>query len=657
MNLVNDPTDYSTLPEALEAVCGEDRAITFIESGKEEREVSFGSLRDRALMILHHFQAKGINRGDQLILLLDRNEQFIDAFWACLLGGITAVPIAAGISREHRHKLFRIFAKLERPYLYTGQRNWERVGQFAKENAMDDQYVELRRRTILAESIHDVPQRGVAVTPAAGDTAFIQFSSGSTSDPKGVVLTHRNILANIRDIIEAAAFTPQDISLSWMPLTHDMGLIGFHLNMLVARISHTLMSTDLFIRRPLLWMQLASDKKANILCSPNFGYRHFLKVLDQRKLTDVDLSHVRLIFNGAEPISARLCDEFLDAMARYRLPRAAMFAVYGLAEASLAVSFPAVHKEYEFIDVDRGALGIGDRVVAQPADVKGAMRLVSVGRPIGACQVKITGHDGEEFAEGVVGHVLIRGPNVTSGYYADPEQTDAVTRGGGWLDTGDLGFFSDGELYITGRTKDVMFVNGQNFYAHDLENLAVQAGHLELGKVVVGACRDPASETEEIVVFVAHRGDLEDFPPIQREVTRLFAEYAGAEVSHVVPVARVPKTTSGKIQRYVLERAFETGEYDEVIKQLAVSTASEEQAPSSGLERDLLEICRRVLEDPGIGPDTNLFEIGANSLKLIEIHTEFETKYPGRFELDDLFDHPTLRALAAFLGQKEASTV
>ena len=245
--------------------------------------VSFGELHERALGILYHLQKLGAKRGDKLILFLGNNEQFIDAFWAAVLGGIVPVPVALGISDEHRHKLLRIARKLGKPFIYTERRSLDRIGAFAAQAGEADVFAGLQlarvprgRRWMTSRA----PASRIRAQP--GDIAFIQFSSGSTSEPKGVVLTHANILANSRGATEAAKFTPDDVSLSWMPLTHDMGLIGFHIFMFANRIHCHLMPTELFIRRPLLWLTFATRKRATILCSPNFGYKHYLKVLGDR---------------------------------------------------------------------------------------------------------------------------------------------------------------------------------------------------------------------------------------------------------------------------------------------------------------------------------------------------------------------------------------
>ncbi len=646
--------EYQTLTEALTTLRNSDRRITYIATQDRSRSVLLSDLYLRAIGILRYLQDRGIRRGDQLIVLLNNNERFIDVFWACLYGGIIPVPIAVGVSDEQRFKLFRVYEKLPNAFVYTDRPIWHRLHDFAHSRGIADVSDEMQSRCMLSDNIHDTSQPGDIANVNRDDVAFIQYSSGSTSEPKGIVLTHGNLLANIGDIVQAARFTPDDISLSWMPLTHDMGLIGFHLNMLVSQMHHYLMDTEVFIRRPLSWLQVASSARANILCSPNFGYRHFLRLFNKRQFdgADVDLSQVRLIFNGAEPISASLCEEFLRALEPYGLRRKAMFPVYGLAEASLAVSFPHLDRDLRWQDIDRGAAGMGDAVRSAPGDAQ-AMRCVSVGHAIGRCRMRIVGNDQRPLPDGTIGRILINGPNVTPGYYLDPGATEAAIDGEGWLDTGDLGFLEDGELFITGREKDVLFVNGQNFYAHDLEAVALQSGRLQLGKVAVGSYRDEGSDTDKVLVFVLHRGDLGDFVTLARDVTGYINEHTGAEVSEVVPVSRMLKTTSGKLQRFALVQAYLAGEFDEdraMLQQLAASVERDE--PVTNIERRLRDICDQALGDIRLGRHDNFFETGASSLKLIEIHEQIENAFPGRVELMDLFDFPTLAELAEFLEQR-----
>lgn len=648
----------NTLTALLEANRKLDRSITYLEGENDSTEVSFGELYERAIGILYHLQRIGARRGDKLILLLSNNEQFIDAFWAAILGGIVPVPVAPGISDEHRHKLLRIARKLGEPYIYSERRALDRIGTFAASVGEADTFQKLRARAFLTDDLDDISKPGKPYQAQPSDTAFIQFSSGSTSEPKGVVLTHANIIANCQGTETAVGLCESDRSLSWMPLTHDMGLIGFHIMMFASGVHLHLMPTELFVRRPLLWLSFASRIRATILCSPNFGYRHYLKVLGDRSIAELDLSPVRLIFNGAEPISVALCNEFLERLAPARLNRNAMFPVYGLAEASLAVSFPPVGAPLQTISLNRHRMNVGDPVEQTDPAGRDAIELISEGVAIPYSRVRIAGDDDQQLPEGRIGHVHISGDNVTKGYFENPEANAQAFTADGWLRTGDLGVVFGGNLYITGRAKEIIFVNGQNYYPHDLEAIAQRAPGLDLGKVVAAGVRPRGGQTEQLVVFVLHRGDTADFLPIATEVARLINEQAGLEVAEVVPVKRIPKTTSGKIQRHLLEESYLDGEFDAELRALAELRAAQrgpQSASLSEIEDHLRVICEAALPGKRVGVEDNLFEIGASSLKLIEIHEQIDKQYPGLIDLTELFDFPTIAELARHLEDKLAA--
>jgi acyl-CoA synthetase (AMP-forming)/AMP-acid ligase II/acyl carrier protein len=648
----------TTLTEVIENNRAFPRSLTYLEGENDRRDLPFAELYERALGILYHLQKIGARRGDKLILFLNNNEQFLDVFWAAILGGMVPVPVALGISDEHRHKLLRIARRLGQPYLYTERRSLERVGTFAAQAGESEVFEALRRRVFLVDDVDDISRAGTVQRVTSDDTAFIQFSSGSTSEPKGVVLTHGNILANAYGATEVGGFCERDVSLSWMPLTHDMGLIGFHLVMFVNRVHAHLMPTELFVRRPLLWLSFASQVRASILCSPNFGYKHYLKVLGDRSVEGLDLSAVRLIFNGAEPISVELCEEFLARLAPAQLKRNAMYPVYGLAEASLAVSFPPVGAPLKSITLNRHHMNPGAAVEIVAASDRDAIRLVSEGRAIPYCRVRIADDEDRELPPERIGHVHMTGDNVTRGYYEDREANAAAFAADGWLRTGDLGLIHQGDLYISGRAKEIIFVNGQNYYPHDLEAIAQRAPGLELGKVVAAGVRARGEDIERLVVFVLHRGAVEEFLPLATQVARLINEQTGLEVAAVVPVKRIPKTTSGKIQRHLLEENYADGEFDAELRELTALRAAQ-RGPESGsrtdIEEKLKNICDAALEGKRVGVHDNLFEIGASSLKLIEIHEQIDREYPGKVDLTELFDFPTIAELAEHLQSKLAA--
>lgn len=647
----------TTLTALMEANRGAPRSLTYLEGEHETRSVSYGALYERALGILYRLQRLGARPGDKLILLLSANEPFVDAFWAAVLGGIIPVPVAPGISDEHRHKLLRIARALKDPFLYTEQRLLERIGNFALAHGESALYESLRPRAFLVEELDVLGRSGKLHRAQPQDIAFIQYSSGSTSTPKGIVLTHANLMANVHGVSTAAAFTDSDVSLSWMPLTHDMGLIGFHIIMFANRVDTHLMATELFVRRPLLWLQTAARVRASILCSPNFGYRHYLKVLGERPVGTLDLSAVRLIFNGAEPISVELCDEFMTRLAPTGLKRTAMYPVYGLAEASLAVSFPQPGAPYQATRFDRHQLGLNAAPAVLPAGSRDALQLMSVGGAIPHCALRIADAADQLLPAGRVGHIHIRGENVTPGYFQDDASNAASFTADGWLRTGDLGLLHAGELYITGRDKEILFVNGQNYYPHDLERIAEQVAGLEAGKVAVVGVRPAEAAAELLLVFVLHRGELSDVLPLAREVTRRVGEQSGLEVDAVVPVQRIPKTTSGKLQRYLLAADYLAGKFDAELAELERlgGTRTALAGQGSAIEQQLRIICESELDGRHIDVEQSLFDIGASSLKLIAIHERIDRTWPGLVDVTDIFEHPSVMALSAFIEARIAT--
>lgn len=439
--------------------------------------------------------------------------------------------------------------------------------------------------------------------------------------------------------------------MSWMPLSHDMGLIGFHLAQLASGIEHAIMRTELFARRPLLWLDLASQRRCTVLCSPNFGYQHYLRQYEHRPPQGLDLSAVRLIFNGAEPISADVCRRFMQTMAPHGLRAGAMFAVYGLAEASLAVSFAPRGAPLDTVVVDPTRLRVGEPVRHEALNGGRVSELVKVGQPLPGVELRIVDDSGATLDSGRLGHLLIRGDNVTAGYYQDPARSAEVISADGWLATGDLGFIWDGQLVIAGREKDLVIINGQNHYPHDLERIAAEVVDIEANRVAAAGVQGP-SGTEELAFFVIHRAGVADFMPKVVELRRKIQQQTGLDAVHVLPVRQIPKTSSGKLQRYALATAFERGEFEaeraEIARLLEQRNVSEPRSGTPTAQR-LQQICAGFVVDRPLTPQTNLLEIDLNSLTLARIHEAIECEFPQRVQVTDLFDYPTLEQLAQFL--------
>jgi acyl-CoA synthetase (AMP-forming)/AMP-acid ligase II len=368
--------------------------------------------------------------------------------------------------------------------------------------------------------------------------------------------------------------------------------------MLANGIEQHFWPTDAFARRPLRWTKLATRTGATILSSPNFGMRHYVYAAGNSILTDVDLGRVRLIINGGGPISPSICEHFNERLPPYGLDAGALFPGYGLAEATLVVTVKRPGSVWSVLYFDRHELTPGRKVhILSPTHPR-ALGLVSLGPAIPDMALRITGTDGGELPEAYVGHIWIRGPAVSAGFYRDAAATAATRSADDWVDTGDIGLVIDEKLYITGQSKEIMFIDGQNYYPHDIEQVAASVKAIGPGRLVAAGCRRARVEVDELTLFVDHRGDLESFVPIIRALRHTIGTQMGLEVRHVVAVPSIPRTTSGKIQRVALERAFIDGEFD---AQLAAQAEVEARSgtvkvPRTATEQEVLAICCETLD-------------------------------------------------------------
>jgi amino acid adenylation domain-containing protein/non-ribosomal peptide synthase protein (TIGR01720 family) len=648
-----------TLADIIEQRASSPRVgITFIEGADAEQFLSYNNLYHLALRTLGCLQGRGIQAGNELVFQVPDNRTFTILFWACILGGIIPVPLTIGQNDEHRQKLFNIWRILNRPWLATSTAQLTRIGDFADQKGLQDLYRQAEQSTFdidtLAVGKIGYADNGKLFDVKEDDIAFIQFSSGSTGNPKGVVLTHKNLITNVAAIAAGADYTPDDSTLSWMPLTHDMGLIGFHISPLFSGMQQSIMSTEAFIRRPSLWLEKATEHKSSILASPNFGYKYVLKHLRSCDAVKLDLSAVRVLYNGAEPISISLCDEFTEMMKEFHFRGKAMCPVYGLAEASLAVSMSGMQDEVKYITLDRNHLTEGDRAVFT-TDPRNGVQFANVGTAVKDCWIRITDHCGAILEDATIGEVHIKGDNVTRGYYNNEGETRIVFRENGWLNTGDLGFMMDGSLFITGRAKDIIFLNGQNYYPHDIEAMAATLDGIELNKVVIAGCFSETEQRDEVMAFVFHRGSVESFVPVAKALKEHVSSMVGLVVDRVIPVKDIPRTTSGKLQRYKLIHAYKNSEFREVEEKLdllvreAQPTKGNLFKPVNEAEEKLMEIWQTAFHIEEIPETANFFELGGNSLKAVEISMQLNKEFGYQLTLETIYKYPTIRTLASGL--------
>jgi acyl-CoA synthetase (AMP-forming)/AMP-acid ligase II len=493
------------------------KGITFIKGNAEEEVLYYDQLIREAMQVLGSLQQRGIQSGDELILQVEDNRTFIILFWACIFGKIIPVPLSTGNQDDHKLKLLKVYQTLNRPWLVCDQQQLDRLEKYATENDHTDLFKTIRQNTFAPGELESAEQPGIIQKTDTADIAYIQFSSGSTGEPKGVILTHANLVANITDIASRSGVDADDRMLSWMPLTHDMGLICFHLTGVIAAAAQYLMPTTLFVRRPVLWIEKANEHKISLLYSPNFGYSYFLAAFNSAsgEAAGWDLSSIRIIYNGAEPISHELCERFIHTLGQYGLRATAMYPGYGMAEASVAVCLPNPGDPMRSYNVNRKSLKTGKKIKLVDKDESG-VSFMEVGYPIPQCRVRIADDNDNELKDECLGNIQIAGANVTAGYYNNEAATEKVITTDGWLRTGDLGFFINGRLVITGRAKNIIILYGQNYYPQDIERAVEQVQGIGPGKVVACGVKNPSSWKEELVLFILFKEKLPQFVALIR---------------------------------------------------------------------------------------------------------------------------------------------
>jgi amino acid adenylation domain-containing protein/non-ribosomal peptide synthase protein (TIGR01720 family) len=628
------------------------KGVFFINSSENTEYISYPELLKEAYYLLSLLRSRGVKPGSELIFQLDDNRKFLTTFWACIIGNIKAVPINPANTPETRKKLINVWNSLEKPYVISTAKIFQNLLSKLDSDELKH-YNENRFINFELNFDNDVTQIETNEINE-NDIAFIQFSSGSTGNPKGVTLTHKNLLTNIEAIIYNSNLTPNDSTLGWMPLTHDLGLIGFHLVPILAGINQYLIPTEVFVRRPTLWIEKINEHRVSFTASPNFGYKHFLSFFKPEIQPNWDLSCVKRILNGAEPISATLCNEFLTELAPYGLQKTTMFPVYGMAEASLAVAFPEPDSLFESITISRYKLFIGDEIELNSDGIK----FVCVGKAVKHCSFRINNNENIPLGEGKIGNIEIKGENVTKGYYNNSEANKSTFTSDGWLRTGDLGFVLNNKLYITGRAKDIIFSNGLNIYPHDLERIIEEEAAIETGKVVICGVPNTDKQRDEIVAFVYFKGKTVDFVPFIQLIKSKVSKRVSLDIDYVLPVKSIEKTTSGKVKRFFYSDNFLKGNFNDIIQEIDAILSENKKnkqilAPENELEQKLYELWLEILQHKTISTIDNFFEIGGNSLRANMLIGRIAKEFNAEISIREVFKFSTIKEMAKLLSDKK----
>jgi fatty-acyl-CoA synthase len=539
-------TEPGTLLEALE------RAARFPEAGlrlldrREQAEwLGWSAVLEEAQKVAEGLHTLGIRKGDCVALVYPTEKDFFSAFFGALMAGAVPVPlyppVRLGRLEEYHARTSSLLRAVESRVVLASPRVRKILGRAIADADPD-----------LGCLVLEELQQARVSLPAAGsdDLALVQFSSGTTVDPKPVALTHRAVMAQVKSLNAFWPDSPEvrQTGASWLPLYHDMGLIGCVLPALERPSELTLIPPELFVARPSVWLRAISRYRATVSPAPNFAYGLCVEKIRDEEMEGIDLSCWRVALNGAEPVAPSALRAFAERFSKWGFEPRALTPVYGLSEAALAVTFSSIERHFQSQSFDRRALAEEGVAMSDPA----GMELVSVGQPLPGFQISVRDPSGRERGEAHVGRIWVRGPSLMKGYLNRPDITAEALREG-WLDTGDLGFCLQGELYITGRAKDALIVRGQNHDPAEIERALWALPAVRTGCAAAVSHRPDTGEAEEIWLFVERSRSA--CPDGEREIERackqeiLKATAVAVDRVVVLQPGTLPRTSSGKVRR------------------------------------------------------------------------------------------------------------
>ncbi|MFF0209240.1 amino acid adenylation domain-containing protein [Streptomyces althioticus] len=543
--------------EALRRAAARGRGdIVHVHADGSEHRRTYASLVPEASRVLAGLRRAGLRPGDQVILQCDVTEDFLAVLWGCVLGGFVAVPLTVPASYDTPSaaltKLEGIWRMLGRPWIVCS------AGREAGLRAVAAQQDWPGPRITTADALREAPEDHDWHPAGPDDLLLMLMTSGSTGLPKAVRLTHRNVLTRSAATEQMNGLGADDVSLNWIPLDHVTGVVMFHLRDVYLGCRQVHAPTSWILQDPLRWMDLADRHRVTVTWAPNFAFGLLAEQAHRFTGRAWDLSPMRLVMNAGEVVVASAARTFLHTLQPFGLPQDVMHPGWGMSETCSVVT---------------------DAVLpAEP--VPGEGTFVSCGRPYPGFAMRIVDERGTVLTEGEAGRFQVRGTSVTGGYHDNPAANAEAFTDDGWFDTGDLAFLRDGELYITGRAKDVIIVNGVNHYSHEIEACVEELPYAERSFTAAVAVRtDPSSPTDELALFLHLTPEATADPArALREIAGKVTREIGVSPSFLIPVARdaVPKTEIGKIQRTRLRKGFEAGDFDDEVRrtQLLLGTAA-----------------------------------------------------------------------------------
>jgi acyl-CoA synthetase (AMP-forming)/AMP-acid ligase II/acyl carrier protein len=597
----------------------EKNGIKYIQENGEDFFQTYPDLLINAQKVLSGLKAKGIQPQDKVIFQLSVNQDFITAFWACVLGGFVPVPINIITSDDPNNatikKLLNVWQSVDKPMILADSKI---------KSILCDVFSEHKDSKIYSlVDLCEYPQDTSIYNSKSEDLALLLLTSGSTDSPKMVMQSHQALINRSFAAAQMNEFCSSDIFLNWFPLDHVGGIVMFHLQAASQGAMQLHGPIGKVLDNPLTWLDWIEKYKATVTWAPNFAYALINDCQADLKSRTWDLSSMRFILNGGEPIVAKQAKKFLSLLADFGLSPNAMFPSWGMSETCSGVTFS---HEFSYEDI---------------LDEESYM---AVGQPIPEFSLRIVSENNQLVEEGKVGQLQVKGPSVTTGYYKNPKANQESFTLDGWFKTGDLGILREGRLKITGRHKDIIIINGLNHYSHEIESSVEELEDVETSyTAAVGVCYGENTTDKLIIFFHPKSSNTLIIEKLIEKIRSKVIRDFGIKADCIVPLEKenIPKTSIGKIQRSILKAKFEEGQFLEAINKFDKHNFQPDEktyvAPRTEKEKALCEILQNVLKVEKIGIQDDFFKLGGDSITSIRFINRLNQKLGVKVQIKDVF--------------------
>ncbi|AJY76270.1 non-ribosomal peptide synthetase [Paenibacillus beijingensis] len=634
-----------------------DKEIIFLNKEGYKKQISYSILLAEARKYLTCLNESGLKQGDKLVLQLDDNYKFIIIFWACVLGGIIPVilnvPDNFKVLNSDNKTLLNVLGVMDRAIVLTNNQLIESISSFLETQHNKNKILNID------SLVGKEPKKEIETKP--DDISVILFTSGSTGAPKGITLTHGNIVNLEKAVVQMNDFNSNDISVNWMPLEHVGGIVMFHIRDVYCGAKQIIIRKEYILAKPIRWIDVISNYKATITWAPNFAFSLINQSLEQSSTIDGwDLSNMKFILNGGEAINPTTSRRFLELLAQFGLSDNSIFPSWGMSETSSGMVYSHCFNSSTGVNC-LDSFNYGELVKLSDSNCSGS-QFVQLGHPIPGSAIRIVNSAGKVIKENLIGNIQVKGKNVTCGYYNNDALNKQVFTKDNWFDTGDIGFVSDGKLTITGRIKDIIVINGNNYNSSDIEYVIETIEAVVPTFTAAISVRDSNSDTDKLVIFYC--SEKKDITSIYNQIIQIekkLIENFRLRASEIIPLQKkdIGKTSIGKIKRTELVRKYLEGKYKEIIDQtLRYATDMDtnfqnKSLPLTRIQAELLLISKTILGITNLGINDSFFNTGGNSIHVIMLVAEINRVFEVDVPVSTVFELQKLNLIADFIKESK----